>query len=175
MLLYLFGRFIKFIFYPLINDSEISIDKKGYKIRSLFIVCFHRRYQILKRTHNHRNKIILIEYRKQISAIIYKFCQIRLLSLPVISSFSVIPAEQGLALPSCAERLNYANNRIFNLVAGFATFLQDVWHKPRCAVMWCCRGAEIKYNILKKDGQQRRVHWFISQELGKGNLRVGKK
>ena len=32
MLLYLFRRFIKIIFYPLIDDSEISIDKKGHKI-----------------------------------------------------------------------------------------------------------------------------------------------
>ena len=84
MLLYLFRRFIKVIFYPLINDAKVSIDKKGHKIRSLFIACFPWRYQIFKRMHNDRNKMILIEHRKQIPAVIYKFCQIRLFSMSVI-------------------------------------------------------------------------------------------
>ncbi len=40
MSLHLFGRFVKIILYPLIDDSEVSINKKGHKIRGLLIVCF---------------------------------------------------------------------------------------------------------------------------------------
>ena len=32
MSLHLFGRFVKIILYPLIDDSEVSINKKGHKI-----------------------------------------------------------------------------------------------------------------------------------------------
>lgn len=51
---------------------EISINKKGPKIGRLLIIRFPRWHQLLKRTHNDRNKSVMVEHLKQTPIVINK-------------------------------------------------------------------------------------------------------
>lgn len=70
MLLHLLRRFIKAVFNPLVDDTEIAIDEVRHQIGKIFIPGIPIEHQQLTGTHNDHDQPIVMEQGKQPSIFI---------------------------------------------------------------------------------------------------------